>query len=107
MASFEQIRKWHDEALKGGKAKPAVPAGPVGPPPPQNYNPPVYDQQLASQLSPGSTLPAPIQGQFPMQGQAPMGQQPGFGQGGFNPMQGLFGAYTPQGGMFSGLFGGQ
>lgn len=81
--------------------------GNYGPPPPTQYNPADYQNQLASQLSPGFSAPTPIQGQFPMQGQAPMGMQPGFGQGGFNPQQGLFGSFAPQGGMFSGMFGGQ
>jgi hypothetical protein len=89
-------------------ARGAVAAPPTsGPPPPTQYNPADYQNQLASQLSPGFSTPTPIQGQFPMQGQAPMGMQPGFGQGGFNPQQGLFGSFAPQGGMFSGMFGGQ
>lgn len=85
----------------------ATPAPNTAPPPPQQYNPQAYDQQLASQLAPGFQMPAPIQGQFPQQPNAPMGQQPGFAQGGFNPQPGLFGAFAPQGGMFSGMFGGQ
>lgn len=86
--------------------KPPVVAPPAyGPPPPAQFDPQNYQQQLASQLSPGSQYPTPIQGQFPIQGQAPMGQQPGFEQGGFNPQQGLFGSFAPQGGMFN--FGGR
>lgn len=99
-------------AGKAFSSKPRAPKtpDPVAPPPgplPTQHSPETYEQQLASMLSPGSTLPAPIQGQFPLPQYQPL-QQPGFGNQGFNPNMGLFGSFAPsQGGMFSGLFGGQ
>lgn len=79
---------------------------PVAPGPlPSQYNPANYDQQLASQLSPGYQVPTPG-GQYPLP-QYPQVQQPGFNNQGFNPNMGLFGSFAPQGGMFGGILGGQ
>jgi hypothetical protein len=96
---------------KAREAREAAKAPPVSTPtiqPPQNSNPANYQQQLSGMLAPGSQLPAPVQGQFPLPQYSQI-PQPGFGnQGGFNPNAGLFGSFAPsQGGMFSGLFGGQ